>query len=925
VSEFGNILIGGIVTGAVYALLAVGYSLVFSVSGALNLAQGAFVAGGALVMYTFEHNAHLSVPLAFVASVAVITAIVAVIEWLVVRPAIVRVSHASLLMLMGGLLTAFQGAAFLIWGSDPVSLKPFTGSKPLHIGGLFVSPQALWVLGAAALSIGTLAWVMSRTSIGKALRATAENRIAARIVGVPTDRMILLSFMAAAVLGVIAGAVIAPLTQLDFATMTSYTTQGLIAVTLGGLGTIFGSVAGGLVLGIVQALVSGYVSSLFSTAISLLVLIAIIVLRPQGILGRMRGIRADVAERASWRIYSPPRLPRRWALGGGAAIVVLMFLLPAVLGPGDMRAANITGCFCLTIIGLDLLTGVAGQVSLGQVAFMAVGGYVYGVLTVRHGVAPLVALLVGVGGSALVAAVLGAVSTRLRGLYLAIVTLAFGILVESVANGLDVTGGPSGLVGVPVFSVGGFAFDNDVRFYYLIWGLVGIALLLVANLVRSGRGRILRAMNGDDVGARSLGLRTPRAKATVFILSACLASVAGSLYASYFRYLSPDMVGSSKSLEVITMLVIGGMGTLVGPLVGVALLTWLPLISQSFANYAPLATGVLLVLFLRYLPGGLYGAFAEILVRARGLGPRRPPAVAAAGAAPRTGAPPGGDAPRFRRAAAANGSAPAPDGSAPARDDVPALRIDGLSKSFGGVDAVRDVSFDVPDGSICALIGPNGAGKSTLFNLVTNLYRPDAGTVHLRGEPITGLTPDRVTKLGLFRTFQTSRVFPQLTVLENVLVGAYRRERAGYVAQAVRTPATRAEERALQAEAHRLLEVMRLDDRADDPVSSLSFAAHKYVELARALMAHPRLMLLDEPGAGMNDSEIEELASTLGAIHDLGHTLLVVEHNMSLVMGIADTVVVMDAGRLLARGPAPEIQQDEAVIDAYFGRTEAHA
>jgi ABC-type branched-subunit amino acid transport system ATPase component len=482
-------------------------------------------------------------------------------------------------------------------------------------------------------------------------------------------------------------------------------------------------------------------------------------------------------------------------------------------------------------------------------------------------------------------------------------------------------------VGVPVFSVGGFSFDTDARFYYLIWGLVGIALLLVANLVRSGRGRILRAMNGDDVGARSLGLRTPRAKATVFILSACLASVAGSLYASYFRYLSPDMVGSQKSLEVITMLVIGGMGTLVGPLVGVALLTWLPVVSQSFANYAPLATGVLLVLFLRYLPGGLYGAFAEILVRARGLGRRPAPATAtatatagaSASAAGQNGARPGGgDAPRFRPAAA--------DGAAPARDEaVPALRVDGLSKSFGGVDAVRDVSFDVPDGSICALIGPNGAGKSTLFNLVTNLYRPDAGTVHLWGEPITGLTPDQVTKRGLFRTFQTSRVFPQLTVLENVLVGAYPRERSGYVAQALRTPATRAEERALNAEGRRLLEVMRLGDRADDPVSSLSFAAHKYVELARALMAHPRLMLLDEPGAGMNDSEIEELASTLGAIHDLGHTLLVVEHNMSLVMGIADTVVVMDAGRLLARGPAAQIQQDEAVIDAYFGRTEAHA
>ncbi|MEA2255419.1 MAG: branched-chain amino acid transport system ATP-binding protein livM [Solirubrobacteraceae bacterium] len=861
-------------------------------------------------MYTFEHSARLSIPLAFLASLGVVAAIVAIIEWTVIRPAVTRISHASLLMLMGGLLTAFEGGAFLLWGSDPVSLRPFSGVEPLHVGGLLIAPQAFWVLGATALSIGCLAWLMTRTSVGKALRATAENRTAALLIGVPADRMILLAFVAAAVLGVIAGAVIAPLTQLDFATMTSYTTQGLIAVTLGGLGSIFGSVAGGLVLGVVQALVSGYVSSLFSTAISLVVLIAIIVLRPQGLLGRGRGARADVAERASWRIYSPPKLPRTWSRGGAAALVVLMLLLPQMLGAGDMRAANITGCFCLTIIGLDLLTGIAGQVSLGQAAFMAVGGYAYGILTVRHHVPPLAALAAGVAASAAVAGVLGAVSTRLRGLYLAIVTLAFGILVESVANGLNVTGGPSGLVGVPVFSVAGFAFDTDTRFYYLIWGLVGVSALLVANLVRSGRGRILRAMNGDDVGARSLGLRTPRAKAAVFILSACLAAVAGSLYASYFRYLSPDMVGSQTSLEIITMLVIGGMGTLVGPMIGVALLTYLPVASQSFANYAPLVTGVLLVLFLRYLPGGLYGAFLELVTRARRVGRRAPaPPVPA-------------------RAPAANGDGAGRRPAIPAaalNARAPALRIAGVSKSFGGVDAVRDVSFDVPENSICALIGPNGAGKSTLFNLVTNLYRCDAGRVDLWGDPITGLTPDRVTSLGLFRTFQTSRVFPQLTVLENVLVGGYGRERAGYLAQALWTRRTRAEERALRAEARRLLEVLHLDDRADDPVSSLSFARHKYVELARALMAHPRLLLLDEPGAGMNDAEIEGLAATLGAIRDLGHTVLVVEHNMSLVMGIAESVVVMDAGRLLAQGPPTKIQQDEAVVDAYFGRAEAHA
>ncbi len=599
----GNIIIGGLITGAIYALLAVGYSLVFSVSGALNLAQGAFVALGALTMYTFEHSAHFPVVLAFLAALAVVTVAIGIIEWVVIRPAVTRISHANLLMMMGGLLTAFEGAAFLIWGSNPFSTSPFSGSKPVRAGGLSIPTQGFWVIGAMLAAVIALSWLLSRSRWGRGLRATSENMTAARLMGVPVDRMILLSFVAAAALGVIAGAVISPLTSLDYSSMASYTNEGLIAVSLGGLGTVYGSVAGGLVLGVVEAVVSGYVSSLFSTAISLIILIGIIFLRPQGLLGRVRGARTDVAERTSGRIYAPPRLPRNWVRIGGAALGVIGVLAPWIVPAGDMRALNITGIFCLTIVGLDLLTGIAGQVSLGQAGFMAIGGYMSAILAVKYHLPTVGGLVIGMAGSALVATVLGLVCGRLRGMYLAITTLAFGILVQAMANGLSITGGPSGIGGIPAFSVAGFAFDTDTRFFYLIWALVAAALILVANFVRSNRGRILRAMHGDQAGARSLGLNITRAKISVFVISACLASIAGSLYASYFRYLSPDQVGSSESLQLITMLVIGGMGTLFGPLIGVALLTYLPLESQSIANYSMLLTGVLLVLFLRYLPG----------------------------------------------------------------------------------------------------------------------------------------------------------------------------------------------------------------------------------------------------------------------------------------------------------------------------------
>jgi branched-chain amino acid transport system permease protein len=955
----GNIIIGGLITGCIYALLAVGYSLVFRVSGVLNLAQGAFVALGALVMYTFLNSAHLDLPLAIIASLVVLTVAIGLIEWVVIRPAVTRISHASLLMMMGGMLTAFEGAAFLIFGSNPISVSQFSGSRPLSAGGLSIPTQAFWVVGALLASVGVLAWVLSRTKLGRGMRATAENMTAARLMGVPVDRMILLSFVAAAALGVIAGAVIAPLTALDYTSMASYTNEGLIAVSLGGLGSIYAPVVGGLVLGVVEALVSGYVSSLFSTFISLMILIGIIFLRPQGLLARGRGVRTDVAASAAGRIYSPPKLPRQWLLGGGVILVVLMILLPRIIPAGDMHAVNIVGIFCLTIIGLDLLTGIAGQVSLGQAGFMAIGGYMTAILTVQYHVPTLLALLAGAAGSALVAIVLGTICGRLRGMYLAITTLAFGILVQGLAEGLGITGGSNGIGGIPPFSVAGFAFNTDVRFYYLIWILVAVALVLVANLVRGNKGRVLRAMNGDQVGAQSLGLRITRAKVMVFVISACLASVAGSLYASYFTFLSPDQVGSAESLQLITMLVIGGMGTLFGPFIGVAILTYLPLVSQSLANYQTLITGVLLVGFLRYLPAGAWGLVLEGISRSgatRFLRRARPPGSASAppgsvavppGSAPApdsgavvaasgAGPGPGVLVPAAAPEAASNGQVPAAASSgrvpaAASNGRVPAaassgrelaLDVHGLSKSFGGVAAVSDVSFQVPAGSLTALIGPNGAGKSTLFNLVTNLYQPDQGEVRLAGRPIGGLGPERITSLGLFRTFQTARVFPQLSVFDNVLVGGYRLGRSGYASQALRLPGTRREEQAFGARARQLLEVMGLAGRAQERAAVLPLAAQKHLELARALMARPDIILLDEPGAGMNDTETAELGTILQAIQGIGVTVLVVEHNMSLVMGVCDQVVVMDAGKVIAAGSPQQVRTDPAVISAYFGAAE---
>ena len=632
--EAAEIAVGGLLAGSVFALVALGFTLVYNVMGVPNLAQGAFVVLGALAMYSLETQAHWPVAAAAAGSAAAAALVGAVMERWVVRPARARLQTGGMLILLVGLLTFFEGASLLIWGSQPYSIPAFSGERPVVVGGVGIPTQGFWIIGITGAIVTALWFILARTPFGKALRACAENPTAAGLMGIQVSRMTLFAFAAGAAIGAIGGEVLGPVTSIEFDTGRFFTNLGFVAFALGGMGSFFGAIAGGLGLGLVQQLTAGYVSSLFSNTLTLVLLLAVLIWRPGGLLGSGSPRREDVREAAPQPAGTMARLAgarARALAAGGAVLVAVLPLLPG--SAGLLGSLVITGILFIAVMGLDLLMGYAGQVSLGQAGFMAVGGYTAAILATRQSVPPLAATAAGIVLTLAVALVLSVVTARLRGLYLALATLAFGLLVDSVTVGAtNLTGGPSGLVGIPSFAAAGYTFGNPLAMYYLVWGLAAALLVLLANLARSGYGRALRATRADPTAARALGVAVPRYKVSVFLLSAGLASLAGSLYAFHFHFLSPEMVGTSRSVEMIAMLVLGGEGTLVGPLIGVALLTLLPTLFQPLAAYKTLAEGLILVLIMLYLPAGISGGAAVSLGRL-GRRPAAPAAVAEGGRA----------------------------------------------------------------------------------------------------------------------------------------------------------------------------------------------------------------------------------------------------------------------------------------------------
>jgi branched-chain amino acid transport system permease protein len=607
--QFFNVAVGAVMAGAVLALIALGMTLIYRLTRIVSLAQGAIVVVGALTFNSLVRD--IAFVLALLVAVVVGGACGLLLERLAIRPSVRRLPPGSILILTVGALMAIEGCVQLIWGSQPYSLPNFPPDETWIISGVRIPSQAAWILGILAV-ISVAAWLfLTRTRMGIAVRASAENPDTATMMGIDVSALRASAFTVAGALSALAGVASGPVFSLAFDSGTGLTNYGFIAVVLGGLGSVAGGIVGGFAVGIIQQFAAGYIPSVSSNIVLLFALLLVLILRPQGLLGG-RKRRADAASGAAALIgKAAGRLTRRTALVVGIGMCALLAVLPLGINSTVLSALIITGILAIAVLGLDIVVGFSGQISLGHAGFMAIGAYTTAVLTSRAGWELWPALGAGIVFAAVAAFILALTTVRLSGLYLALATLAFGMLIDSLAIGMaSITGGSAGMAGIPGLTLFGTALDSRAS-YYLVWGIAGFVLFLLWNLTTSDFGRTLRSIKADPAAARSIGIPVTRYKMYAFMVGAVLAGLAGGLYASYLRYVSPDIMGVHLSFALITMLIIGGEATLVGGVAGVALLTMLPTQLQVLATYSYIYEGLLLIVILLFLPEGLWGGFVE--------------------------------------------------------------------------------------------------------------------------------------------------------------------------------------------------------------------------------------------------------------------------------------------------------------------------
>lgn len=583
-----------------------------------------------------------------------------------------------------------------------------------------------------------------------------------------------------------------------------------------------------------------------------------------------------------------PQVLRAIPIVGIAAIA----LLPAVASAFTVTLLNYVGIGAIVALGLVLMTGFGGLTSFGQAALVGVGAYATAFVTVNLGLPPVLGLVLAVVLTGSVALLLGAITLRLGGHFLPLSTIAWGIAIYFLFPNIPGLGSYDGIRDIPPISFVGVSFGPNWAIYYLIWGLLAVAMWCVANLLDSRVGRAIRSLRGGATMLASLGVELFQVRLTIFVFAAVLAGLAGWLYAHMLRFISPSPFDIRPSIEFLLMAMAGGATSVYGAVVGAGIVVLLknkiqdvlPYLSKSAGQLEIVVFAVLLILLLQFARGGVISLLRRVFPVARPL-----PEASAVGLPAR----------------------PLP----PAGQEL--LAIDGATKRFGGLVAVNGVSFTMQTGEILALIGPNGAGKSTLFNLITGVLRLDGGRVRFMGKDITGTAQADIARSGMARTFQHVKLRAGMTLVDNVLLGAYPRTGAGFLSCMLRRD--RDEEAHATRVALDMLDFVGLGSKPQELAGNLPLGQQRVLEIARALASDPILIVLDEPAAGLRKPEKDALAAQLRAIRARGVSVLLVEHDMDFVMGLVDRIVVVDFGSKLMEGTPAEVRKSPVVQEAYLG------
>jgi ABC-type branched-subunit amino acid transport system ATPase component/ABC-type branched-subunit amino acid transport system permease subunit len=905
-----DVILLGIVTGMTYGVLGVGLVLIYRANRVINFAYGEIGAFGAAILGTAVTKWHMAYWVAFVLALAAAALVGVACEMVVVRrfrsapivlTAIVTLGLGTILDSLSGIISSGVGAG--------ISYPQPSGFPSFFVGALLMTPAYTAMLILTPPFVLAVAIFLRRGRLGIAMRAAASNHEAALMAGMRAPRLSSLAWALGGVMAAFTAMLVLPTRGFSGGQFLGpgLLLRGLFCGVIAGMTSFPVTLIAGIALGVIeQVLIFNYPNEgVVDGIILLIIVVALLLQRAKSGRSEDKSVWATVQAftplPASYRkVRSIRALP--WVVFAGCLAAAI--LIPELTTDATALDFTTIAVFAVVAMSVVIITGLGGQLSLGQFALAGVGAAVCWQVQ-SHGAPYLAGVAAAMAASVVVSLVIGLPAVRIRGLMLAVVTLGFSLFAyEWLFEQTWMFGRGADPVGV---AIGPFQFDTGKRFYFIALFALVVTVWFARNIWVGGVGRMIRAVRDNEDAARAFTVRATWVKLQAFSLGGVLAGLGGAVYLHVLSTVSSNAFPDDASVTTAAAAVIGGLGILAGPIVGalylIGLPRWVPLDSAE-----TLATGVGWVFLLVQLPGGVGQGLApirnvivDILARRAGLDP----------VAERTITPGGG-------VDAAVGLAVTPRrGVRPLREGETILAKD-LTKRFGGLTAVDGVSIEVHAGEILGLIGPNGAGKTTLFEVLGGFTRQDRGRVHFHGEDISRVRPEERARRGLIRSFQDAALFPTMTVHESVMVAMEGVARTKVI-PAVLGLGGRADRRK-SAQADELLATMGLTTYRDMRILALSTGTRRITEIACLIAVQPNLLLLDEPSSGIAQRETEALGEVLRNVKSqMGLTLVVIEHDMPLIMGLAERIVAMEAGRVIAVGTPDEIQRDARVIAAYLG------